>query len=287
MLFALAAIVVDEMELRLAAARIEAENTERRRVEEALRAANQALRQAHEAVKREQERYQELFIFAPDGYLVTEADGLIREANTAAAQMLNIPPERLAGKPVLDFVAEQERHDFRTQLRRLQTVDQVSDWEVRLKPRGGTAFFAALTGAAVRNHEGRVALLRWMMRDVTERKRAEQERYRLLTSAVGDHAVLLLDGEGRILSWTADAERIMGWSGDTLQGQHVSLLYPAENSAPRKTERSLQMASSEGRFDEEGWFAYRDGFRFWARMVIMPTRDAQGRRTVSPACCGI
>lgn len=111
---------------------------------------------------------------------------------------------------------------------------------------------------------------------------SESARSRSVTAcspARRDHAVLLLDGEGRILSWTADAERITDWSGDTLQGQHVSLLYPAENSAPRKAERSIRMASSEGRFDEEGWFARRDGFRFWARMVIMPTRDAQGRRT--------
>src|SRR5687767_2891528 len=53
--------------------------------EEELRQQNEELAAAREAVERERQRYLELFEFAPDGYLVTDPDGTIREANRAAA----------------------------------------------------------------------------------------------------------------------------------------------------------------------------------------------------------
>jgi len=44
------------------------------------------------AVEAERQRYQDLFEFAPDGYLVTDAQGMI-QANRAAAKLLNAKQE--------------------------------------------------------------------------------------------------------------------------------------------------------------------------------------------------
>ncbi|CAA9401470.1 hypothetical protein AVDCRST_MAG94-5938, partial [uncultured Leptolyngbya sp.] len=52
-------------------------------------------------MEAERQRYQELFEFAPDGYLVTDAQGKIQEANLAAARLLNIEQRFLVGKPLL------------------------------------------------------------------------------------------------------------------------------------------------------------------------------------------
>src|SRR3712207_1165815 len=48
--------------------------------EEELRQQNEQLAGAREEVETERQRYQELFEFAPDGYLVTSPEGIIREA---------------------------------------------------------------------------------------------------------------------------------------------------------------------------------------------------------------
>jgi PAS domain-containing protein len=48
--------------------------------------------------------YQDLFELAPDIYLVTDLAGVIREANAAAAALLNIRPQFLAGKPLRSVV---------------------------------------------------------------------------------------------------------------------------------------------------------------------------------------
>jgi PAS domain-containing protein len=56
---------------------------------------NEALAAARLAAEAERQRYQELFDFAPDGYLVTDADGTIQEANRAAAILLGVPQPQL------------------------------------------------------------------------------------------------------------------------------------------------------------------------------------------------
>jgi PAS domain-containing protein len=57
---------------------------------EELRVQNEELAAARQTVETERQRYQELFDFAPDGYLVTNAEGVIQEANRAAAGLLRV-----------------------------------------------------------------------------------------------------------------------------------------------------------------------------------------------------
>ena len=70
-------------------------------------------------METERQRYQDLFEFVPDGYLVTDAEGTIREANRGAAELLGIPSGLLLGKSLALFVAAEARSTFRSQLNRL------------------------------------------------------------------------------------------------------------------------------------------------------------------------
>src|SRR5947209_14241894 len=72
-----------------------------------LQASSEELREQHERLlhseirlSEERRRYQELFEFGPDGYLVTTATGVIREANRMAAKMLGITAVNLFSKPL-------------------------------------------------------------------------------------------------------------------------------------------------------------------------------------------
>jgi PAS domain S-box-containing protein len=127
---------------------------------------------ARAAVEAERQRYQDLFDFAPNAYLVTDGAGTIREANRAAASLLNVSPEYLAGKPLAVFFSEQDRHSFRSQLNQLHQHDRLPEWIVGVCPRKGEPFNAGLTIAPVRNLEGKLVSLRICMRDISQRERA-------------------------------------------------------------------------------------------------------------------
>ncbi|HAX78910.1 MAG TPA: transcriptional regulator [Cyanobacteria bacterium UBA11372] len=117
-------------------------------------------------LQAERQRYQDLFELAPEAYLVTDAAGKIREANRAAALLLNISEQHLIGKPLVVFVASEERWNFRNELNRQQTNSRIQDWKVRLQPRGGEPFEAMLTVSVVRDREGMPLSLRWILRQI-------------------------------------------------------------------------------------------------------------------------
>src|SRR5260221_10891435 len=98
----------------------------------------------------------------------------------------------------------------------------------------------------------------------------------LLVDSIRDYAIILLDPEGRIISWSAAAERLKGYREDEILGQHFSRFYPKEEVDRGKPESELEMAAAEGRFEDEGWRVRKDGTRFWANVIVTPLRDKQG-----------
>jgi len=74
-------------------------------------------------VEAERQLYLDLFESAPDGYLVTDEVGTIREANRAAAMLLNVSQRFLIGKPLITFISYEERRAFRSKLNQLRQTD--------------------------------------------------------------------------------------------------------------------------------------------------------------------
>ncbi len=143
---------------------------------EELRQKNEELETARRLLESESRRYQELFNEAPDGYLVTDLEGTIQEANRATLTLLNVSQRFIIGKSVFNFIVEQERSVFQSKLIQPRQGDWVREWEVRLFPNRLPPIDVAVTVAVVRNQEYKPIALRWLLRDITERKRAEKQQ---------------------------------------------------------------------------------------------------------------
>ena len=100
--------------------------------------------------------------------------------------------------------------------------------------------------------------------------------YQLMVESVRDYAIFMLDPNGYIASWNRGAQRIKGYTADEIIGRHFSVFYPAEDIAARKPEWELEVAASEGRFEDEGLRIRKDGTTFWANVVITAVRDDDG-----------
>jgi PAS domain S-box-containing protein len=107
--------------------------------------------------------------------------------------------------------------------------------------------------------------------------RRSEERFRLLVDAVQDYAIFTLDTQGHISSWNTGAERIKGYGVSEIIGKHFSVFYPEEDILSGKPSRELEVATKEGRVEDEGWRLRKDGSRFWANVIITAIRDDAGR----------
>ncbi|NEQ28215.1 MAG: PAS domain S-box protein, partial [Microcoleus sp. SIO2G3] len=133
---------------------------------------SEALATTRAQVEAERQRYKELFEFMPNAYLVTDDQGKILEANRAAATLLNIEQSLLPGKLLVSFIPPQERRTFRNKLLQMHRSEWVQEWTLSLQSRHGEALEAAVHVSVVREVLDQSVTIRWIVRDITERKQA-------------------------------------------------------------------------------------------------------------------
>lgn len=115
-----------------------------------------------------------------------------------------------------------------------------------------------------------------------ERLRAERiakenaQAFRLLVNSVVDYAIYMLHPDGRVATWNAGAERIKGYTGDEIVGQHFSKFYTPEDQARGEPAEVLAAAATAGRYETEAWRVRKDGSRFWSSIIIDPIRGDDG-----------
>ncbi|MDP9202845.1 MAG: ATP-binding protein [Gemmatimonadota bacterium] len=150
-----------------------ARETSDRFADEDLRLQNRQLLSSHDALDRERQKYFELFQFAPDAYFLTDTHGIIREANLAASQLLGVPAQFLAGKRLPNFFEEQARKAYRHQLDQLCGSERSEDWEIDVQPASGELTAVSISIRQIARRDRSIGGYRWIVRDITKRKRAE------------------------------------------------------------------------------------------------------------------
>jgi two-component system cell cycle sensor histidine kinase/response regulator CckA len=135
---------------------------------------NEELQTTREALEHQRHRYRHLFEEAPFGYLVTDVNGTIEEANRAAAELLGVRQDLLSGKPFAVYLEVEDRSAFRDLLHRSSSGEPGGELEVRVRTRAGRLAMVVLTAVRDSDAENRTARLRWTVRDVSKAKQAEE-----------------------------------------------------------------------------------------------------------------
>lgn len=110
-------------------------------------------------------------------------------------------------------------------------------------------------------------------RSVREISASKADGFRTLVEDITDHAILLLDPEGHVVSWNRGAESLKGYAEDEILGEHFSVFYPDDDVEQGAPSDYLSQAREHGRVEIEGWRVRKDGSRFWANVVITALHD--------------
>ncbi len=134
---------------------------------------NEELRQSKLELHASQVRYFDLYDLAPVGYCTISEQGLILEANLAAADMLGMGRNALARQPFSRFILKADQDIYYRHRQQLLENGEPQACELRMLKKDGTAFWGHLAISAAQDTYGNPEL-RIVLSDITERKFQEE-----------------------------------------------------------------------------------------------------------------
>ncbi|MBW8771490.1 MAG: PAS domain-containing sensor histidine kinase [Gemmatimonadetes bacterium] len=242
------------------------------------------LKTAHREASQAEGLYQ-LLVESVRDYAIFALDpaGVILSWNAGAERIKGYAAEEIIGRHFSIFYTTEDLAAGKPQAELLvaEREGRVEDegWRVR---KNGTLFWASVIITTLRDASGKLVGFAKVTRDLTARRRWEdalresEERFRILVRSVKDYGIFMLDPEGRVASWNEGARRIKGYEAEEILGKHFSTFYPPEVAASGHPARELEIATREGRYEEEGWRIRKDGTRFWADVVITALFGEEG-----------
>ncbi len=187
---------------------------------------------ASEALRESEERFRELFEQSNDAIFIYTLDGDILDVNNRACQILEYSHAQLLSMSVPDLHSENTLAQSREAIRTVQEKGTVY-FESQFKRSDGVVIDVEISSSVVDIQKG---LVQGIVRDITERKRAEEERERLLAQIQEQaqrvqqiidtvpEGVLLLDAEGRVILANPIGEQDMVALADARVGDTLTHL---------------------------------------------------------------
>ena len=227
-----------------------------------LEVQNDELRRTHEALEVAQERYIDLYDFAPVGYVSVSEAKLILKTNLTAATLLGVPRTALINQPLSRFILPADQdiyYHYHNQLAALhaatsEAASEPRSCELRMLKSDETPFWAQLNATKSIYSYG-TPVFRIVLSDITRRKEAVEalrqsellERENRFRNLFVQHSavMLILDAEtGRIVDANKAAVRFYGWSLDELRQMSILEI----NTLPSDTLQNFlkKVAESEG-----------------------------------------
>ena len=133
---------------------------------------NEDLRRAYSELTASQEKYLDLYDFAPLSYLTISSKWMILEANLTAAKLLHTDRSRLCQRSLNSFIALGDKAAFTGQITLLFETGTMAPFEVLLARAGAPPCYVRLLANLAHDAKGQ-PVCRLVLSDVTERRRNE------------------------------------------------------------------------------------------------------------------
>jgi PAS domain S-box-containing protein len=239
---------------------------------------------ALQALRDSEQSYRRLFESAQDGILILDGEsGRIRDANPFLLQLLRYSFEEVLGKTVGELSPFKDVMPNRVMLQRLKEDGYVRYEDLPLETRDGRQIAVEFVSNVY--EVGERTVIQCNIRDITERKRAEQ-RLSLLNTCVSNlndvfmvtEAESILEPGPRIVFVNESFERTTGYSAAEMMGRSPRLLQGKD------TDRAV-LAEIHGALERHEpirrqLLNYRkDGSSFWVDIDIVPIFDRAGKCT--------
>jgi PAS domain S-box-containing protein len=212
----------------------------------------------------------------PDMVYFKDTKSRFIRANQVLANRLGaVSAAALLGKTDFDFFSEEHaRAAFEGEQEIMRTGVPLTNIEEKETWAGRPDTWVSTTKLPLRDESGKIIGIFGISRDITERKRAEDqmcEQARLLDLI--HEAVIVRDMEHRILYWNNSAERIYGWTAREAAGQAASQLLQPD---PARYQEAMRVVMEQGEWRGELNVRAKNGRDLIVEAGWTLVRDAQG-----------
>jgi PAS domain S-box-containing protein len=216
-----------------------------------------------------------------DGVIATDAEGRVSFANPVAQRLLGYPAEQTVGRPLRDvfnivneFTREPVENPVERVLRDRQVVG-LSNHTILIRP-DGIEIPVDDSAAPIQDHEGTLAGVVLVFRDISESRRAEKSHATLAAIVQSsDDPIISKDLNGRIMTWNFAAERLFGYREDEVIGQSITLIIPPDR-LDEEVEILRRIRQGERLEHYETVRTRKDGTAVEISLTVSPVKAADG-----------
>jgi PAS domain S-box-containing protein len=212
-----------------------------------------------------------------------DLNGNIQSWNHGGERVKGYKPEEVIGRHVSIFYTPEDRASGKVEAEmRVATETGRSEDESWRVHKDGSRFWANEIMTALRDERGEVYGFVKIARDLTERRRIEdqlrqsEQRFRAVVEGVADYAILLTDVNRQVQSWNPAATLITGYTEDEIVGRPADILFTPEDVARGMPAKEAATAAQNGRAEDERWHLRKNGSRFWGSGIMTARRDQAG-----------
>jgi PAS domain S-box-containing protein len=231
-----------------------------------------------ELLRKSEEKYRTIVEGIEEGYYEVDFRGNVVFCNSSLARILGYSVDELIGLNYTDYMDKSYLHDLRktfNRVRRTGRAAEISGW--KLVRREGTPLDIEASITLIRDSSGKPVGFRGVCRDVTEMKRAEQERLLLVTAIEqAAESIMITDADETILYTNPAFERITGYTSQEAAGKKAGFIMSGKHDPDfyRLLARTLAKGKVwSGRFVNRR----KDGSIFHEEATISPVKDESGR----------
>jgi len=220
-----------------------------------------------------------------DAIIAKTLDGIVTDWNRGAEEIFGYAAAEMIGRPISCLLPPGREAEEDEILARLRRGERIEHFETQRRRKDDNIIDVSVTISPLRDDSGVLLGASKVARDITAMRRAQdqlREREAHLQSVLDTipDAMIMIDPQGVIHSFSATATRLFGYGADEVIGRNISLLMPSPYRDQHDAYLARYLATGERRIIGIGRLVVgqrRDGSTFPMELAVGEMRSGKRR----------